>query len=98
MDKPDIDSVQDFNMERVNLDMTTSDEIKRQIHHMSFGIDALDGLGMMAAHAVDDDIGVTGEQIGSLLKYEFGVRSKTSLSGVLRYTFPSSPQCNQVDM
>jgi hypothetical protein len=68
MDKPDIDSVQDFNMERVNLDMTTSDEIKRQIHHMSFGIDALDGLGMMAAHAMDDDIGVTGEQIGSLLK------------------------------
>lgn len=68
MGKPDNDFTQDFNMERVNLDMTASDEIKRQVHHMSFGIDALDGLGMMAAHAIDDDIGVTGEQIGSLLK------------------------------
>jgi hypothetical protein len=58
----------DVEFDRVNLDMTTSDEIKRQMHHMSFGIDALDGLGMMAAHAIDDDIGVTGEQIGSLLK------------------------------
>lgn len=60
--------VGDVNFDRVNLDMTTSDEIKRQMHHMSFGIDALDGLGMMAAHAIEDDIGVTGEQIGSLLK------------------------------
>lgn len=48
--------------------MTTSDELKRQIHHMSFGLNALDRLGMMTAHAIDDDIGATGEQIGSLLK------------------------------
>ena len=60
--------VGDVDFDRVNLDITTSDEIKRQIHHMSFGIDALDGLGMMAAHAIEDDIGVTGEQIASLLK------------------------------
>ena len=60
--------VGDVDFDRVNLDMTTSDEIKRQMHHMSFGIDALDGLGMMASHAIEDDIGVTGEQIGSLLK------------------------------
>lgn len=60
--------VGDVDFDRVNLDMTTSDEIKRQMHHMSFGIDALDGLSMMMAHAVDEEIGLTGDQVNSLLK------------------------------
>lgn len=39
------------------------------MHHMSLGINALDELGVMATRAIDDDIGVTGEQIANLLKF-----------------------------
>tara|TARA_R110001606_G_scaffold349093_2_gene498876 strand:+ start:226 stop:483 length:258 start_codon:yes stop_codon:yes gene_type:complete len=51
-----------------DLDADTHDAIRRQMHRMSVGIDALEGLGLMASHAVDEEIGVTGEQIGAVLK------------------------------
>ncbi|AWX99524.1 hypothetical protein A8139_05595 [Marinomonas primoryensis] len=47
---------------------TAYDEIHRQMHRMSIGIDALDGLSIMASHAIDEEIGVTGEQVSALIK------------------------------
>lgn len=40
----------------------------RQQNELGQAVDALDELGMMAAHAIEDDIGITEEQIASLLK------------------------------
>ncbi len=50
------------------LDATTYDEIHKQMHRMSFGVDALDGLGLMVSHAIDEEIGVTGQQVSALIK------------------------------
>jgi len=46
----------------------TYDEIHKQMHRMSFGVDALDGLGLMVSHAIDEEIGVTGQQVSALIK------------------------------
>ena len=51
-----------------DLDAETYDTIRRQMHRMSIGIDALEGLGLMASHAIDEEIGVTGEQVSAVLK------------------------------
>lgn len=43
-------------------------ELKRQIYFLTVGIDALEGLGNMLPQALDDEVGITGEQVGYILK------------------------------
>ena len=61
-------TVDDIEFDRVDLDMDTKDEINRQMHLMTYGIDALDGLSMMLSHGMDDEIGITGDQVQGILK------------------------------
>jgi len=58
-----------INMDQFDdLDRDTYDTIKKQIHRMSIGIGALEGLSEMTSHAIDEEIGVTGEQVSAVLK------------------------------
>jgi len=50
------------------IDTDTYDELNRQMYRMTVGLEALEGLGVMLTNAIDQDIGVTGQQAGSLLK------------------------------
>ena len=49
------------------LSSDTRDELLRQMHRMSLGVDALEALSLMIPNAIDQEIGLTGEQAGSLL-------------------------------
>ena len=43
-------------------------ELQRQIHFLTVGIDAIEGLSVMVPYAMDEEAGVTGEQVGHILK------------------------------
>ncbi len=45
-----------------------SHSLHRQMHRMSIGLDALDGLGALLANTTDDEIPITNQQASSLLK------------------------------
>ncbi len=60
--------IADLDLKMDEFDGDTYDTIRQQMHRMSIGIDALDGLSLMASHAIDEEIGVTGEQVGAVLK------------------------------
>lgn len=42
--------------------------ITKQMHCMSYGLDALDGLSLILADSIDNDTGITGNQVTGLLK------------------------------
>jgi hypothetical protein len=61
-------SPSDTNTLDFDLSPSARSVITKQMHCMSYGLDALDGLSLILADSIDNDIGITGNQVTGLLK------------------------------
>lgn len=53
---------------RSELTADAEEELCRQVYFLSVGIDSLEALSLILPNAMDNEVGLTGEQVGHLLK------------------------------